>query len=72
MGGVDLMDSFLGRNRIRMKSRKWYMRIFYHLLDLTVINSWVLCKKVEEKKGNHKKIMTLALSIRVGRNSLQI
>ncbi|CAK1593285.1 unnamed protein product [Parnassius mnemosyne] len=60
MGGVDLMDSFLGRNRIRMKSRKWYMRIFYHLLDLTVINSWVLYKKVEEKKGNHKKIMTLA------------
>lgn len=60
MGGVDLMDSFLGRYRIRMKSRKWYMRIFYHLLDLTVINAWVLHKKVEERKGNHKNIMTLA------------
>ncbi|CAK1578837.1 unnamed protein product [Parnassius mnemosyne] len=73
MGGVDLMDSFLGRNRIRMKSRKWYMRIFYHLLDLTVINSWVLYKKVEEKKRkpqtNHD---PCRLSIRVGRNSLQI
>lgn len=55
MGGVDLMDSYLGRNRIRMKSRKWYMRIFYHLLDLTVINSWVLYKKVEEKKETTKK-----------------
>lgn len=60
MGGVDLMDSFLGRYRIRMKSRKWYMRIFYHLLDLTVINSRVLYKKVKERKGNHKNIMTLA------------
>lgn len=27
MGGVDLMDSYLGRYRIRMKTRKWYMRI---------------------------------------------
>ncbi|CAG5001507.1 unnamed protein product [Parnassius apollo] len=51
MGGVDLMDSFLGRHRIRMKSRKWYMRIFYHLVDLTVINSWILYKKVHEEKG---------------------
>lgn len=45
MGGVDLMDSFLGRYRIRIKSRKWYIRIFYHLIDMTVINSWVLYKK---------------------------
>lgn len=55
MGGVDLMVSFLERNRIRIKSRKWSMRIFYHLLDLTVINSWVLYKKVEEKKRNPQK-----------------
>ncbi|KAJ2937731.1 hypothetical protein O0L34_g19124 [Tuta absoluta] len=46
MGGVDLMDSFLGRYRIKVKSRKWYMRIFYYLLDLYVINAWILYKKV--------------------------
>ncbi|XP_063384488.1 piggyBac transposable element-derived protein 3-like [Cydia fagiglandana] len=45
MGGVDLMDSYLGRYRIRVKSRKWYLRLFYHLLDLAVINSWILMKK---------------------------
>lgn len=60
MGGVDLMDSYLGRYRIRMKSRKWYMRIFYHLVDLTVINSWVLYKIVATKnKENPKSIMNL-------------
>lgn len=51
MGGVDLMDSHLGRYKIRIKSRKWYIRIFYHLLDLTVINSWVLYKKALRQKG---------------------
>lgn len=55
MGGVDLMDSFLGRYRIRVKSRKWYLRLFYHLLDLAVINSWVLFKKNRIAKGIPKK-----------------
>lgn len=61
MGGVDLMDSYLGRYRIQMKSRKWYMRLFHHLLDLTVINSWVLYKQVHTKTGiGAKEIMSLA------------
>ncbi|KAL0812031.1 hypothetical protein ABMA28_009425 [Loxostege sticticalis] len=54
MGGVDLMDSFLGRHRIRIKSRKWYMRLFLRMIDLSVINSWILYKKVNEGKGNTK------------------
>ncbi|CAK1590101.1 unnamed protein product [Parnassius mnemosyne] len=45
MRGVDLMDSFLGRYKIRIKSRKWYIRLFYHMVDMAVINSWILYKK---------------------------
>ncbi|CAG5059299.1 unnamed protein product [Parnassius apollo] len=45
MGGVDLMDSFLGRYKIRIKSRKWYIRLFYHMVDMAVINYWILYKK---------------------------
>lgn len=47
MGGVDLMDSFIGRYRITMRSRKWYLRIFYHLLDMCVINSWLIYKDLK-------------------------
>ncbi|XP_053964729.1 piggyBac transposable element-derived protein 3-like isoform X1 [Anastrepha ludens] len=47
MGGVDLMDSFLGRFHIPLRSKKWYLRIFFHLLDLTVINSWIIYKKMQ-------------------------
>ncbi|XP_026745537.1 piggyBac transposable element-derived protein 3-like isoform X1 [Trichoplusia ni] len=61
MGGVDLMDSFLGRYRIKVKTRKWYMRIFYHLLDVSIINSWVLYKTVETRKGaDPKKLKNLS------------
>lgn len=45
MGGVDLLDSYIGKSRIKMRSRKWYMRIFYHLLDVTIINSWLLYRR---------------------------
>ena len=51
MGGVDLMDSFLGRYHITIRSKKWYLRVFFHLLDLTVINAWIIYKKNANKRG---------------------
>lgn len=55
MGGVDLMDSFLGRNHITIRSKKWYLRIFFHLLDLAVINAWVIYRKNAMERNHHKK-----------------
>ncbi|CAG5020284.1 unnamed protein product [Parnassius apollo] len=55
MGGVDLLDSFLGRYHIRVKSRKWYIRIFFHLFDLAVINSWIIYKNNAKKENVAKK-----------------
>lgn len=49
MGGVDLMDSMIGRYRIIMRSKKWYMKIFYHLVDMSIVNAWMLYKKVTKK-----------------------
>ncbi|XP_046980562.1 piggyBac transposable element-derived protein 1-like [Schistocerca americana] len=46
MGGVDLLDSLIGRYRIIMRSKKWYFRIFYHLVDVATINSWILYHRV--------------------------
>lgn len=30
-----------------MRSKKYYFRVFYHLLDVVMINSWILYKKVK-------------------------
>ncbi|GBP44061.1 Chimeric ERCC6-PGBD3 protein [Eumeta japonica] len=51
MGGVDLIDTFIGRYRIGMRSRKWYLRIFYHSLDMTVINSWLVYKYLKRNEA---------------------
>lgn len=50
MGGVDKLDSLLGRSHCKIRSRKWYFRIFYHLLDITVINAWLMFRKVHTSK----------------------
>lgn len=49
MGGVDLMNSMIGRCRIIMRSKKWYMKIFYHLIDMSIVNAWILFKRVTRK-----------------------
>lgn len=46
MGGVDLMDGLLGRYHIRMKTTKWTSRFFYHLMDLAMINGYLLHKRL--------------------------
>lgn len=58
LGGVDLLDSLISRYKIKIRSKKWYMRIWYHLIDITIVNAWLLYKRVETEKGNKPK-MTL-------------
>ena len=45
MGGVDLLDSLIGLYRNKIRSRKWYHRVFFHLIDLTVVNAWLLYRR---------------------------
>ncbi|GFT82720.1 chimeric ERCC6-PGBD3 protein [Nephila pilipes] len=61
MGGVDLMDSFICRYFIRINSRKWTTRLFYRLLDMTMIHTSILYKNVSTMKGKYQEdIMKLA------------
>lgn len=45
MGGVDLSDMLCELYRIDHRSLKYYMRIFYWVLNSAVINSWLLYKR---------------------------
>ncbi|KAF2889292.1 hypothetical protein ILUMI_16881 [Ignelater luminosus] len=51
MGGVDFLDSLIGMYKIRLRTKKWYMRIFYYLIDMTIVNSWLLYRRVHREQN---------------------
>ncbi|GFT73512.1 piggyBac transposable element-derived protein 2 [Nephila pilipes] len=57
MGGVDLLDSLMIRYKINIRSRNRYLRNFYCLLDLTVVNAWLLHKRVLNANGHRSEIL---------------
>lgn len=44
MGGVDRFDQYRERYEVGRKSLKWWFRILYFLLDLAIVNSFILWK----------------------------
>ena len=45
MGGVDKADFLISLYRTSIKSKKYYMRLIYHMLDMVMVNSWLLYKR---------------------------
>jgi len=44
MGGVDLTDFLISCYRHTLKHKRWYLRIFFHFLNIGITNSWIICK----------------------------
>uniref|UniRef100_UPI00358E218E piggyBac transposable element-derived protein 3-like n=1 Tax=Myxine glutinosa TaxID=7769 RepID=UPI00358E218E len=45
MGGVDLADMLMALYRIGIRPRRWYLRILYYLIDLSLVNGWLLYRR---------------------------
>ncbi|XP_067943285.1 piggyBac transposable element-derived protein 2-like [Watersipora subatra] len=45
MGGIDILDSFLAKYRFRIRSRRWYIYLFWHFLSVALVNSWLMYKR---------------------------
>lgn len=72
MGGVDKTNSLIGRYKIKMKSRKWYIRIFYHLLDVSLVNAWVLCKRASIEREMEDTLPLLDFRLQVAETLCKI
>ena len=48
MGGVDKADQLMSFYRIEIKTKRWYIKIFWHLVDMAKVNAWLLyCRHCE-------------------------
>ncbi|XP_068084155.1 piggyBac transposable element-derived protein 3-like [Anabrus simplex] len=45
MGGVDLLDQLIALYRIYIRSRKWTLRLIFHIIDFAIVCSWLEYKR---------------------------
>ncbi|KAK3882873.1 hypothetical protein Pcinc_012742 [Petrolisthes cinctipes] len=50
MGGVDLADCLLSLYRIPVRSKKYYHRLIFHMIDMAINQAWLLYQRDYETK----------------------
>ncbi|XP_047144568.1 piggyBac transposable element-derived protein 2-like [Hydra vulgaris] len=59
IGSVDLLDSLMGLYRITIRSKKWYHRLFFHYLDMAVVNAWLWYRRAHSQKSSSSQTLRL-------------
>lgn len=54
MGGVDLSDQLFQYYDVSRKTVRWWRTIFYHMIDMAIVNSLVIYNEVRVKQGEKK------------------
>ncbi|CAN9509212.1 unnamed protein product [Ophioblennius macclurei] len=66
-GGVDALDALISYHRIHVRSKKYYHRLFFHFVDMVIVNSWLLyrrdCESLGVLRKKQKDLLTFRGSI---------
>lgn len=67
MGGVDLLDACIARCKYRVRSRRWYIYLFWHTIMLDLANAWLIyqrdCNYLVSKTHWNKRVSRQRLSL---------
>ena len=45
MGGVDLVDMLIALYRCKVKTKRWYILLIFHAIDIAKVNAWLLYRR---------------------------
>jgi len=70
MGGVDLHDMLVELYRIDIRPKRYYIRIIFHLIDMCIVNAWLIYRRHCRQK-NVKHITLLNFRAQIGHGLLK-
>lgn len=70
MGGIDLNDFLVALYRTAIGTRRYYMRIFFHFLDVTVVNCWLLYRRHQKQRGESHYMKLLEFRTKIAKSLL--
>ena len=54
VGGVDLSDMLISLYRTPIKTKRWYLKVLFHSIDIAKVNAWLIyrhhCKQLKVSK----------------------
>lgn len=71
MNNVDVFDQYKATYGINRKSRKWWHRLFFHFIDMAVVNSFIIYKELKEGKLSLKNFRRRVVDGLLAQNQLQ-
>ncbi|CAF1500613.1 unnamed protein product [Didymodactylos carnosus] len=67
MGGVDLIDMLVSLYRINGRSKKYYTKIIFHLIDLSIVNGWLVyrrhCSQLDIQKRDTMSLLSFRITV---------
>ena len=67
IAGVDQADMVIVLYRIPCKTKHWYQKIFWHLVDIAKVNAWLLYRRhyqhYEDAIKNQKSLLVFSCEI---------
>ena len=61
MRGVDLADMLIALYRTTIKSKRWYLKVLFHCVDIAKVNVWLLYRRHCDQQKVPKKSQMLLL-----------
>ena len=61
MRGVDLADMLIALYRTTITSKRWYLKVLFHCVDIAKVNVWLLYRRHCDQQKVPKKSQMLLL-----------
>lgn len=71
MNNVDVFDQLKAAYGMNRKSRKWWHRLFFHFIDMAIVNSFILHQQLKLEKISLKDFRRRVVDGLLAPNQLQ-